>query len=101
MRQLSRVTMGMRELDRLKVIQAVLDGELPGVRAAQRLLVSARQIRRMLRRYRAEGPVGLISLGRGHFNLTTAYIMNAISQRAFVISSYRHGRGLSLQHINR
>jgi transposase len=64
MRQLSRVTMSMRELDRLKVMQAVLDGELPGVRAAQRLQVSARQIRRMLKRYRAEGPVGLISRAR-------------------------------------
>jgi transposase len=64
MRQLSRVTMSMRELDRLKVIQAVLDGELPGVRAAQRLQISARQIRRMVKRYRAEGPVGLISRAR-------------------------------------
>ena len=31
MRQMARVTMSMRELDRLKCVQGVLDGELPGI----------------------------------------------------------------------
>lgn len=61
MRQLTRVTMSMRELDRLKCIQAIVDGDLyPGI-AAQRLGISTRQLRRMAQRYRAEGPTGLIS----------------------------------------
>jgi hypothetical protein len=64
MRQLSRVTMSMRELDRLKCIQAVVDGELPASRAAERLAMSPRQIRRWVQRYRLEGPVGLISRRR-------------------------------------
>ena len=64
MRQLTRVTMSMRELDRLKCIQAVIDGELPAVRAAERLVLSSRQVRRLAQRYRLEGPVGLISRHR-------------------------------------
>ena len=61
MHHLSRVTMSMRELDRLKCVQAVMDGELRAGVAAARLSLSTRQIRRLVRRYRAEGPVGLIS----------------------------------------
>jgi len=53
--------MSLRELDRLKCIQAVIDGELPARRAAERLAMSTRQIRRLADRYRNEGPVGLIS----------------------------------------
>ena len=56
-----RITMSLRELDRLKCIQAVIDGELPARRAAERLAMSTRQIRRLADRYRNEGPVGLIS----------------------------------------
>jgi transposase len=61
MGQLSRVTMSMRELDRLKCVQAVIDGELRAGVAAERLAMSTRQIRRLAQRYRTEGPAGLIS----------------------------------------
>jgi transposase len=61
MRQLSRVTMNMRELDRLKCIQAVIDGQLRIGMAAERLAMSPRQIRRLAQRYRTEGPAGLVS----------------------------------------
>ena len=64
MHQRATVTMSMRELDRLKVLQAVVDGELPAIRAAERLSMSPRQIRRLAQRYRLEGPVGLISRAR-------------------------------------
>ena len=57
MRQMARVTMSMRELDRLKCVQAVVEGELCAGVAAERLAVSTRQIRRLVQRYRAEGPV--------------------------------------------
>jgi hypothetical protein len=36
MRRMARVTMSMRELDRLKCIQAVIDGELYPHKAAER-----------------------------------------------------------------
>jgi transposase len=62
MRQRSfRVTMSLRELDRLKCVQAVIEGGLPAARAAERLQMSTRQMRRLAERYRGEGPVGLIS----------------------------------------
>ena len=64
MRQLARVTVTMQELDRLKCIQAVVDGELQPIRAAERLGLTSRQIRRLAIRYRTEGPVGLISRRR-------------------------------------
>jgi transcriptional regulator with GAF, ATPase, and Fis domain len=57
MRQLTRVTVTMRELDRLKCIQAVVDGDLYPYRAAERLGITTRQLRRLVERYRAEGPV--------------------------------------------
>jgi len=56
--------MSMRELDRVKCVQAVIDGELHATRAAERLGLSARQVRRLAERYRLEGPVGLISRHR-------------------------------------
>ncbi len=51
----------MRDLDRLKCIQAVVDGDLKPIRAADRLGLTTRQVRRLARRYAAAGPVGLIS----------------------------------------
>lgn len=61
MRQNTRVTFAMRDLDRLKCIQAVVDGDLKPLRAADRLGITTRQVRRLARRYAAAGPVGLIS----------------------------------------
>lgn len=58
------VSISMRELDRLKCIQAIIDGELKPGRAAERLGLTVRQIERLVIRYRAEGPIGLISRHR-------------------------------------
>jgi winged helix-turn helix protein len=65
MRQLARVTFAMRDLDRLKCIQAVVDGDLKTLRAADRLGLTTRQVRRLARRFAAHGPAGLVS---GRFN---------------------------------
>ena len=59
------ITMAMRELDRLKVIQAVIDGTLKPGRAAERLGLTDRQVRRLVNRVRAEGPPGIVSKKRG------------------------------------
>ena len=64
MRHAARVTLSMRELDRLKCIQAVVDGEVHSGIAAERLGITTRQLRRIAHRYRAEGPIGLISRHR-------------------------------------
>jgi DNA-binding transcriptional regulator LsrR (DeoR family) len=62
--------MAMRELDRLKVIQAVIDGLLKAGRAAERLGLTSRQIQRMVNRVRTEGSVGVV-LRRHIFGLRT------------------------------
>lgn len=56
-----RITMTMRELDRFKVIQDVVDGKLQPWRAADRLGLTTRQIRRLAARFRERGPAGLVS----------------------------------------
>ena len=57
----------MRELHRLKTIQAVVDGLLPVRMAAERLSIPDRQVRRLCR-YQAGGFIGLISRHRGRPN---------------------------------
>lgn len=59
------ITMAMRELDRLKIIQAVVDGTLRPSDAAQRLGLTDRQVRRLVNRVRKNGPPGIVSLRRG------------------------------------
>jgi len=61
----SDITLSMRELDRLKIVQAVLDGLLKPGRAAERLKLTDRQFRRLVQRYRLEGAHGLLSRHRG------------------------------------
>ncbi len=56
-----RITMTMRELDRFKVIQDVADGRLKPWRAAERLELTTRQVRRLVARLRERGPQGLVS----------------------------------------
>ena len=56
-----RITMTMRELDRFKVIQDVVDGRLKPWRAAERLGLTTRQIRRLVGRLREHGARGLVS----------------------------------------
>ena len=58
------ITMSMREIDRLKTIQAVVDGNLKPMQAAQRLNLTTRQVQRLVRRYRIEGACGLVSRKR-------------------------------------
>ena len=56
-----KVTMSMRELDRLKCIQGLIDGQLKQTAVATRLGLTTRQVRRLVRRYEQQGPIGLIS----------------------------------------
>jgi transposase len=58
------ITMTMREVDRLRTIQAVVDGLLMTWQAAERLRLTTRQIRRLVARLREQGPGGLVSRRR-------------------------------------
>src|ERR1700710_2807911 len=59
------ITMSMRELDRVKVIEAVAEARLKPGPAAERLGLSVRQVERLVLRYRAAGVAGLGSGKRG------------------------------------
>ena len=65
MARFASITMNMRDIDRLKVIQAIVDGNLTASIAANRLQLTKRQVNRLVRRYRADGAAGLISRQRG------------------------------------
>jgi len=54
-RRAATITMSMREIDRVKTVQAVVDRMLPVGLAAQRLGLSQRQLERLILKYRAEG----------------------------------------------
>src|SRR5258705_8243504 len=60
------VSLNMRELDRLKVIQAIVEMGLKPGRAAERLGLSVRQVERLVTRYRESGAAGLASHKRGN-----------------------------------
>jgi len=57
--------MSRKELDRTTVIRQVADKTLKQGQAAKQLGITARQIRRLVKRYRTEGEAGLISSRRG------------------------------------
>lgn len=59
------ISVSMRELDRLKTIQAVIDKDMKQGVAAARLGITPRQLRRLVQRYAEEGPAGLASRHRG------------------------------------
>lgn len=65
MSRIEVITMSMREIDRLKTVQAVVDGDLKPMVAAARLSLTTRQVRRLVTRFRAEGVTGLVSRKRG------------------------------------
>nr|WP_315597766.1 ISNCY family transposase [uncultured Cupriavidus sp.] len=59
------VTLTMRQLDRLKIIQALADGHLKTGIAAARLGLTPRQTRRLLKRYQVQGATGLCNQHQG------------------------------------
>jgi transposase len=59
------ITMSIRELDRLPIIQAVVGGNLKPKCAAERLGLTDRQVRRLADRVCRQGPAGIVSKRRG------------------------------------
>jgi transposase len=83
-----RITMTMRELDRYKVIQDVADGALRPWRAAERLGLTTRQVRRLVARLREHGPSGLVSARRS--KLSNNRLDAAMADRALAIIRERY-----------
>lgn len=59
------IAMSSKELDRLAILQKVIDKELKQKEAASLLKISERQVRTCLKRLKTEGPKGIISRKRG------------------------------------
>jgi len=59
------VSMSTQELDRLTVIEWVIEKRLSQVEASKHLGVTPRHLRRMIERYRRDGAAGLVSKKRG------------------------------------
>lgn len=59
------VTMSHKELHRLQIIQESINRHITQEQAAARIGISIRQVKRLVQRYRNEGPSGLVSHRRG------------------------------------
>ena len=81
--RIPKVTMTMRELDRLKCIQGLIDGHLKQTAVAARLGLTTRQVRRLVRQYEQQGPVGLISKLRNR--PSNRRLKSAVAEHAFGI----------------
>jgi len=79
------IMVGQGELKRIHVIQKVLEGIIKQVEAAKILSLSGRQIRRIVKRIRAEGSRGIIHRSRGR--PSNRRIFHKIKEK--VISLYR------------
>ena len=53
--------MSKKELERYRVLQKILEENMNQKIAAEALGLSTRQLRRLLKRYREQGPEGLVS----------------------------------------
>jgi hypothetical protein len=59
------IMLSQKELKRIHIIQKVIDGVIKQVDAAGMLLLSTRQIRRIIKKVKAEGEKGIIHKSRG------------------------------------
>src|SRR3970040_1276478 len=75
-----RIELSQTERDRLKVLHELKEGHIRQVEAARRLLLSDRQVRRLLRRVQTEGDRG--GMHRLHGQPSNRKIAEPIQQRA-------------------
>src|SRR5258708_26954282 len=59
--RIPKVTMTMRDLDRLKCIEGIEGGDVKQTAGGAGLGLTTRKVRRLVRRYELQGPIGLIS----------------------------------------
>lgn len=59
------ISMSLKELDRLQIIRDSVSRQITLEQAADRIGISIRQVKRLVQRYRIEGPQGLVSRRRG------------------------------------
>ena len=94
------MSMSRRERQRLEMLSRVRRGELPLLKAAELLGLSYRQVRRVYRRYVAEGDSGLVHRLRGR----RSHRAKADEQRRAVLRRYDERYGdfgptLAAEHL--
>lgn len=92
--------MSLKERDRLRVMDQLSCGQMAQWEAAQRLSLSSRQVRRLLRRYEAHGDAGLVHRARG--KASNRQIAAEVRQHAqrLLRSKYRDfGPMLASEHL--
>ena len=75
-----RISLSVRERERLKVLQQVEEGHVKQIAAARRLRLTDRQVRRLLARLRSQGDRGIVHRLRGR--RSNRKIPEALTQRA-------------------
>ena len=91
------ITLSRKEVDRLAVARQLGERILTQADAARQLGVSVRQVKRILRRYRAQGPAGVVSGHRGR--AATNRVDDETRRRAIELLKIRYeGFGPVLAH---
>ena len=91
------VSMSDKELKRLSVLQEICDQRITQSQAAQLLHISERQIRRLLQKYKAQGPVALAHAGRGQ--TSNSRLPEEIRLKCLnLVAEQFHGFGPTLAH---
>src|SRR3989338_9919834 len=78
-----RISMTGRDLDRQHILRQVIDKQLTQLAASQQLNVSDRHVRRLVPRFKREGPTGLIHRLRGRISnrRLSSQVIDAIRDR--------------------
>ncbi|BCZ16199.1 hypothetical protein OCUAc18_37390 (plasmid) [Acinetobacter baumannii] len=91
------VSMSDKELKRLSVLQEICDQRISQSQAAQLLHISERQIRRLLQKYKAQGPAALAHAARGQ--TSNSKIPEELRLKCLnIVSNQFHGFGPTLAH---
>ena len=89
--------MSDKELKRLSVLQEICDQRITQSQAAQLLHISERQIRRLLQKYKAQGPAALAHAGRGQ--ISNSRLPEELRLKCLnIVSDQLHGFGPTLAH---
>ncbi|KWQ05177.1 transposase [Acinetobacter harbinensis] len=91
------VSMSDKELKRLSILQEICDQRITQSQAAQLLHISERQIRRLLQKYKAQGPAALAHAGRGQ--TSNSRLPEEIRLKCLnLVAEQFHGFGPTLAH---
>jgi hypothetical protein len=91
------VAMSVKELDRLAIIQKITSKQLTQIEAAKQLHLTTRQVRRLQRKYKKQGPEGIVSKKRGKFSNNQLH-SDLKSTAIELIKTHYHDFGPTLAH---